>query len=220
MNKLLNMLLVCDSVFPIGGFSLSDGLETFVQQKRIKNKLELKEYINSYLSVLPYNDLGVCALASKTDDIEMLDVYYTASKTAMEIRKGSEKLCKRFIKIIEKQRDYKSVINYKKLIHNGVCNGHHSVVMGLYIKDTKADLKMALTALCYNKISSAITNSVKLIPLSQLDGQEVLFDVFENIEKAVEIACKVSLEEIGINGFMFDVRAMEHETLYSRLYMS
>lgn len=220
MNNLLNMLLVCDSVFPIGGFSLSDGLETFIQHKKIKNKVELKNYINSYLGVLPFNDLGVCALASKTDDITELDIYYSSSKTAMEIRKGSEKLCKRFIKIVEKQSFYPSVMEYKEMVEQGICSGHHSIVMGLYIKDVGVDISTALTALCYNKISSAITNSVKLIPLSQLDGQEVLYECFEEILKTVDKAQNVTLDEIGINGFLFDVRAMKHETLYSRLYMS
>ena len=38
--------------------------------------------------------------------------------------------------------------------------------------------------------------------------------------EAVQIALSVTEDEIGVGGPAFDIFAMQHETLYSRLYMS
>lgn len=61
--SILQMLQVSDSLFPIGAFTLSNGLETFVLDKSLKSKEDLEEYIDCFLSVLPYNELGVMMLA-------------------------------------------------------------------------------------------------------------------------------------------------------------
>ena len=82
--SILQMLQVSDSLFPIGAFTLSNGLETFVLDKSLKTNEDLEEYIDCFLSVLPYNELGVMMLAYKNADnkqyLQKLDEYFTALK--------------------------------------------------------------------------------------------------------------------------------------------
>ena len=54
---LLQMQQVCDSVFPVGAFALSNGLETYIQQERLTDGAGLAEYLHAYLTLLPYNCL-------------------------------------------------------------------------------------------------------------------------------------------------------------------
>ena len=81
----------------------------------------------------------------------------------------------------------------------------------------KAD---ALTGFYYNAAAGFVTNCVKLIPLGQQDGQEILFSLQPLIKKLVENTMQPNKELIGLCCTGFDIRCMQHEQLYSRLYMS
>lgn len=77
---------------------LSNGLETYVQHDIITSPKGLEEYLHSYISVLPYNELGAAAAAYNADEKELcrLDEIYSAVKTPFEIRSGSEKVTRQF----------------------------------------------------------------------------------------------------------------------------
>lgn len=64
------------------------------------------------------------------------------------------------------------------------------------------------------------THAAKCVPLRQLEAQRVLRESFPQLLDAVRTALSVIEDEIGIGGPAFDIFAMQHETLYSRLYMS
>jgi len=72
----------------------------------------------------------------------------------------------------------------------------------------------------YNAAAGMVTNSVKLIPLGQQDGQEILFSMQPLINELVENTLKPDKDLIGLCCTGFDIRCMQHEGLYSRLYMS
>ncbi len=221
---LLNILQVCDSFFPIGAFTLSNGLETFVQQGVVSTPDELAKYIKSYLKTLPYNDLGVMILAYKHHDnkeyIAALDKLYTSVKTPFEVREGSRKMCSRFLKAWEKMSECENLERYKSMIKLRECEGHHPIAVGLFIADKKIPIKEAATVFTYSLLSAITTNTVKMVPLSQLEGQRVLNESFDLISQAVEKSLSIDDTQIGINGVALDIRAMQHEVLYTRLYMS
>ena len=98
--------------------------------------------------------------------------------------------------------------------------GHHSIAVGLFISDTGADITTGLEMYCYSLLSSMVNHAVKLVPLRQLDGQASLSAAMKNIPCAVKKALDVSLDELGISCPGFDLRSMEHERLYSRIYIS
>lgn len=224
--SLLSMLQIHDSLFPIGAFTLSNGLETLVQEMVLASSGNLQEYVKSYLSLMPFNELGVMALTYRnTEDmgfIQELDEYYAALRVPMEVRQGSEKLCRRFFKILEhiEKEDFPLLKAYYRKIEEKKCYGHHPIAVGLYAKEQNVPLKEALTIYGYNILSAIVTNTVKSVPLSQMEGQRILFEAFADLEKAVEQALAVNFENIGIGGTQCEIAAMRHETLYSRLYMS
>ena len=69
---LMHILQICDSLFPVGAFTLSNGLETYVQHDIITSPKGLEEYLHSYISVLPYNVLGAAAAAYNADEKECI----------------------------------------------------------------------------------------------------------------------------------------------------
>ena len=108
-NSLLQLLHLCDPALPIGGFAHSAGLETYIQQEIITNKISAKEFITQQLSQnIFYTDAALLSLAydaALNDDVTTiieLDELCTAVKLPKEMRLASNKLGIRFLKIFEK----------------------------------------------------------------------------------------------------------------------
>ncbi|MGN0642453.1 MAG: urease accessory protein UreF [Huintestinicola sp.] len=217
---LISLMQALDSLFPIGTFTLSNGMETYTQKEIVKDKDSLEKFLSAYIYTLPTNDLGFAARAAVGDDMTMLDEICTAARSPYELRKGSEKLCARFIKAEQSLGDYPILRSYAEKISSGECMGHHCIAVGLFIADTNTDIGTGLQMYCYSLLSSMVNHAVKLVPLRQLDGQAALNNAMKLIPSAVEKALSVPADELGISGFGFDLRSMEHEKLYSRIYIS
>jgi urease accessory protein len=97
---------------------------------------------------------------------------------------------------------------------------HYSVAFGLYAQALAVSKIEALTGFYYNTAAGMVTNCVKLIPLGQKDGQEILFSLHPLINDLAERSLLPDKELIGLCCAAFDIRCMQHERLYSRLYMS
>lgn len=286
-SRRLAMLQVCDSVFPVGAFALSNGMETFVQRDFLRRGADFEEYMKNYLEVAPYKEIGQMVLAGKyaTDSrisrkglaerLIELDELASALQSAREIREGSERMCTRLVKLAEQldagqaqtsdgHRGFtkpnpsdnvasagedsreNSIIAvhahhterhqlhdaadglygspsldlYAGLIRERRCRGLHSIAMGLYAADHANDVRDAAIMYGYSLLSALTMCAAKAIPLSQYAGQVALHDSFSRLVRAVDIAMTLKPEDLGISGAYLDIAAMQHETLYSRLYMS
>lgn len=220
------MLQVCDSYFPIGAFTLSNGLETYIQKTLISDVYGLNKYLKSFLTIFPYNDLGFMGYSKKfsdnndISDILELDLLCSATKTPKEVRQGSIKTCARFIKAQEYIKSSPMLLEYKKMIDNRKCEGHYCIALGIFTKEKSIDLKLAMAMYTYTTLSAIVNNTAKMVPLSQMAGQKSLNEILVQIPNVVEKAINIDYNELGISGVGFDIRASQHEQLYSRLYMS
>ena len=219
-NGFLNLLQSFDALFPIGSYTLSNGMETYVQKELICDGKMLERFLKAYLYALPYNDLGFAAQAATGAPIEYLDMLCGASKAPAEVRTGSQKLCARFLKAEVCLGHYPKIEDYSLKIAAGSCSGFHCIAVGLLIADLDAALEQGLEMYCYNLLTTIVNHAVKLVPLGQLAGQQALSAVLPLISEACHHAMSVSDNELGFSGAGFDLRAMQHETLYSRLYQS
>ena len=101
------LLQVNDALFPIGGYSHSQGLETYIQQGRVHDEKTAAEYISKKLKLnLACTDLlGVrlayeYALKEEVDALDTLEEILGASRIPMEQREASRKMGSRFTKTI------------------------------------------------------------------------------------------------------------------------
>src|SRR5450432_167961 len=119
-TSLLHLLHLCDPALPIGGFSHSAGLETYVQQGIITGKKTAEEFVSRQLSQnICYTDAALVSLAYNAacnDDFQtilMLDETCTAVKLPKEIRLASNKLGIRLLKIFENKEAFGLLSKYK-----------------------------------------------------------------------------------------------------------
>lgn len=224
---LLSLLHLSDPTLPIGGYTHSSGLETYVQEGLVHNAATAQAYIESMLANnLRYNDAAFASLAydaAVKHDIGtllQLDEECTAFKIPREIRQASQKLGIRLLKIFSRNHSSAFVQQYERAMQQGNATGHYCLVYGVYACLLETPKLDALKAFYYNAAVGMVTNSVKLVPLGQLDGQDILFRLQPLLRELASLTMEPDPAWLGCCNPGFDIRCMQHERLYSRLYMS
>ena len=166
-----------------------------------------------------YTDLLAVRLAyeaageKSAHQLDALEEIMEASRIPFEIRDASRRLGSRFVKTLEKMelswmdpffREYLEKRSKKTICHP---------CAGILAED-------AMLHFLYAQASAMVTNCVKLIPLSQSDGQRMLSELYPLLEEMVTLAGEAGPEMLCASTPAFDLRSIQHETLYSRLYMS
>ncbi len=99
-------------------------------------------------------------------------------------------------------------------------HGHYAVIYGIITALLKLDKEKATCAFLYNAAVGIITNAVKLVPLGQTDGQQIIYNVQPLIETLTLEIMELDRDLHGVCNAALDIKCMQHEHLYSRLYMS
>lgn len=227
MKFLASLLHISDPTLPIGGYTHSNGLETYVQKRIVNNRETAKEFVENMLKYnLKYNDGAFVKLAYEATEskdlkaILKLDEECNALKCPKEIRQASQKLGLRLIKIFKRNENFEFMEAYEEAIKNREGSSHYGVVFGIYTCLLGIPLYEALFGFYYTSLAGMITNAVKLVPLGQLDGQDILFELYPIMERTAQETIDLDRDLVGLCNTSFDIRCMQHERLYSRLYMS
>jgi urease accessory protein len=225
-QALYRLLQLSDPALPIGGYAHSGGLETYVQAGVVKDRGTAEGWVREMLAKnLHYTDAALVALSYAAalegahGALLELDALCEAVKFPKEIRQASQKLGLRLLKIFQ-GRTAGVIGDYSRAVQARRTPGHYCIVFGTCAAELEVGLREALTGFYYNAAAGMVTNCVKLIPIGQQDGQELLFSLQPLIGELVEGTMEPDRELIGVACAGLDIRCMQHEQLYSRLYMS
>jgi urease accessory protein len=175
---------------------------------------------------IQYTDAAFVSLAydagneKNMDEIKKLDEECTAVKLPKEIRQASCKLGTRLLKIFGAVKEHELVDQLKNAIQRETIHANYAIIFGALAAVLQIEKRETLSGFYYNASAGMVTNSVKLIPLGQQDGQQILFSLQPLIKTLVEKSLSPDKNLIGLCCTGFDIRSMQHERLYSRLYMS
>lgn len=227
----LLLLQICDSVFPIGAYSHSYGLETYIQLGLVHDEATARAYVGQQVRYpLTYTELlGMrlayeAAAAGDLARVAELEALMATAKVPSECRDASRRMATRFCKTAAAflAGDAEAAQAFAAYVGGPAERGSHMVnaAYGVFAALSGIELDELMRRYLYAQVSAMVVNCVKTVPLSQTAGQEILFASAPAQLTAVERALAADELMLGLSMPGFDTRAIEHETLYSRLYMS
>ncbi|GMO60822.1 MAG: urease accessory protein UreF [Termitinemataceae bacterium] len=227
------LLQMNDALFPIGAFAHSYGLETYIQNGLVYDVPSADQYLRSNLTQsFLYGDLLCAALAwdrcaaGDLSGLLELENMVWASKAPAEIRDAAQKLGSRFIKTVSALLPalfpgaLPFLADYADTLAKQGVSPSHAGAYGVCCGVSGIPKAESLRAFLYAQASAMVTCCVKTIPISQTAGQGILTGLFDCMVGILDALESLEAEDLYRTCAGFDLRCMEHEILYSRLFMS
>ena len=195
------------SSFPIGSYAYSHGLEALIDDKKIKNKDNVKEFLDALLF---YGTL-------RNDYIFMKSIYKGEEINELILASASSK--ERQIEMIDMGNSFRKIMkdSWELSLPENTSFIYCLAKAGLHFNIKFDDLiKFYLQSF----ISNLINVCVKHIPMSQKDGQSLNVIFINQIQEFLSHSDKLTLKDIGSSFFIGDIFAIKHEYLDSRIYLT
>jgi urease accessory protein len=228
-EKLLSLWQVCDSFFPTGGYTQSYGLETYIQLSLVKDGESLTEFLSSYLIEATARLDGLVVrlayraiVSSNMDIIVKLDEILEAQKLAREPREASVKIGRQFLNTIKNLLTTPELESYANLVKEGKAQGHKALAFAFLGHGFDWGEDLSVLAFMYSTASGMVNSAIRAVPLGQTTGQNVLQNLRLRgiVAKAAAMSKALTIDDIGAVAPGLEIRAMQHEQLYSRLFAS
>jgi urease accessory protein len=226
-RALLALLQFADGLFPAGGFAHSFGLETYVQDGRVRDRHDLERFIAAHLegSAGPA-DAAAAALAvgaAQREDAEGwigLDARLDAMKTVPEFRLASRQMGRQALRIAAGLGDDLFLARLTRAVDEGRALAHHATVFGVAVGRGGADPERAAAAYLYSTASLLVGAGLRLIALGQLDGQRVLAAMRGRIERLAAAAVAATADDLWSFNPALEIAGIRHASLEMRLFRS
>lgn len=162
--------------------------------------------------------------AAKEGDIKKLcwlENAAEAGRIPREIRSAAKKLGSRFVKTLQGVPVTFVLDSYEKYLESRKGKTvSHACAYGVFCASIGIELEEVLRHYMYAQTSAMVTNCVKSIPLSQTVGQKILGNCYPVLQEILEELPSIGEELLYASTPGFDLRCIQHEHLYSRIYMS
>ncbi|MGW4500540.1 urease accessory protein UreF [Micromonospora sp. NPDC004336] len=221
----LKLLQFGDSVFPVGAFSFSNGLETAVQHGVVHDRATLQEFVRTVTRVAATSD-GVAvlvghrgAVAGDLDRIRQAD-------EAVHLRKVNEEMRTMTTRMGRKLAEAANRIVGESLLRkragetgNGV-PVTYPVALGVLFAELGVGEEEAFAAHQYGAASMVLGAAVRLMRVDHLDTQSILFAVNEKVADDYRELRTATLDDMQGFAPHLDVLAGAHQHAHVRMFMS
>jgi urease accessory protein len=227
----LTLLHLCDSLFPLGGFAHSDGLETATADGRISTAGDLRQWIDACLDCsLARLDGPAVLLAVRAfkdghlNDLDALDAEVHALRPASAARAASRAMGGRLLKTW--LEIYPNAAMEEFLSSGGPGRSRISytlpVAFGIICGAQGVDPASAVESFLYTRLAAIVSSAMRLMPIGQREAHMLLAAVLARVPKTVAAIQRSVDDGHGIGSFapVLDLAAMSQQYLHSRLFLS
>ncbi|TAE52636.1 MAG: urease accessory protein UreF [Nostocales cyanobacterium] len=218
----LSILQLASPALPVGAYSYSEGLEMLVEKQIIYDVNSLKKWLESELKYGSIRVDGVVMIrgfnAIKNDDLASLktwNLWLSAFRDTEELRAGSWQMGRSLVQLLTKLAP-ETVPLSKALGYP--CN--YAIAFGIAAAHWQINHHAALLAYLHSWANNLITAGVKLIPLGQTAGQELLLSLQTLLNVTMLEILTLEDDNLASCNWGLSLASMQHETQYTRLFRS
>jgi urease accessory protein len=221
-SHFLSILQLASPALPVGAYSYSEGLEMLIENGTITNSQSLKQWLEAELR---YGAMRLDAAvmvrvwqAAKEGDVETLcrwNLWLSAARETEELRASGWQMGRSLMQLLGKLQP--EILPLADAVGNP-CN--YAIAFGIASAHWDIDIQAALLAYLHSWATNLITAGVKLIPLGQTAGQELLLELQGLFSAATVEILALADDDLACCSWGLSLASMQHETQYTRLFRS
>lgn len=223
----LAMQQLLDSALPIGAFSHSFGLETMVQDGRMKHSRQLYAYISAMLmqswassDAMVIKAVYRDAPSKNWESLWSVERLVHVQRLSSETRGGVEKVGRRLLQLAAVIHPGLDWLPLSEALKSGRCFASHPLTHGYACWLLGVPVERAVQGYFYTCIVTCVNSALRLMSIGQTEGQSLIARLTPLTEGALELVQALEPEDAYSNMPMAELAMMRHERLYSRLFMS
>jgi urease accessory protein len=230
-DRVARLLQFGDSMFPIGGFSFSCGLESAVQTGVVKDRATLHEFARTALEQAGRGD-GIALIAAHraatAGDVEALlaiDAQVFARKPSDETRTMSTRMGRKFteigVEVVGAPLLKTCLLKiWLERIAAGVTPGSYPVALAINFAAQGLSARDAFVVHQYGVATVILGAALRLMRVSHVDTQAILYDLNARADAAYEMAATAALSDMAGFAPLADILAAVHTKAHVRLFMN
>ncbi|HUO33719.1 MAG TPA: urease accessory protein UreF [Candidatus Acidoferrum sp.] len=226
-DRFLSLLHFSDGLFPAGAYAHSFGLETFVQESRVYDAAGVDKFLREFLSGSSAPTDAVLVLCAQRAANEKnlpacfaLDARLDAMKSAVELREASRQMGRQTLRIARELMPQSLAAEFFAVIERDETPGHHAVAFGVVGSSLDWQPRETAAAFLYATSSALVGAALRLIPLGQLAGQRILWNLQPLLDLLAESTLGKTEADIWNFAPALEIAAMRHANLDARLFRS
>ena len=227
-NQLLCLLQLAFA--PVGAYSYSEGIESLVETGAIDSEITLRNWLENSLqfgAVRVEAAVVVRALrATQRGDLSALsywNAWATAAKETEELRLQSWQMGRTLVRLL---LDLRSPVAsglttiVKEFVESGSNQCNFAIGFGIAAASWQIEEEAAVLGYLYSWAANLASAGVKLIPLGQTAGQQLLLDLRSQISCTAREVLQLEDDDLGSCSWGLGLASMAHESQYTRLFRS
>jgi len=230
MERFLSLLQFADGLFPAGAYAHSFGLETLVQSGGVRDAADVEAFLRAHLegSAAPTDAVAAlcvmrAAATSANDALTTccsLDETLDAMKAAQELREASRQMGRQTLRVAANLVRHSVLDEYARAVTSGITPGHHAVVLGIVGAAMSWDALEMTSAYLYSTSAAIVGAALRLLPLGQLLGQRILWNLRPLIARLAEETQNKTEEGMLSFAPALEIAGIRHALLDARLFRS
>ena len=227
LTKIMHLLQITDSTFPVGTFSFSNGLETASHMGIVHDAETLEQYTRSVALQAAYSD-GVAALlayrAARKGDLEAvmeidreLMLFKMNDEARMMLQRMGKKLAELAVRLFP---DDKLIAGWLEAIKAGTTPGSYPIAQGLAFAHGRLSEEDLYASHQYGVINMVLGAALRCVRVSHYDTQLILQTLSAEVPQYYAVAREMTFADM--NSFVpeMDIFASLHEKGNMRMFMN
>lgn len=224
--RLARLLQFGDSMFPIGGFSFSSGLESAIQKGVVKDVDTLQAFARTAVEQAALGD-GIAliwahraALTGDLDELIRIDQQVYGRKLSAETRQMTVRVGKKFAEMGAGITGSELSRAWLERIQENATPGCYPVALAVNFATQDLPDRDAFIVHQYGVGSMILGAALRLMKVSHVETQRILYELNTDIGAAYELAARSRLADMAGFAPLVEILAAVHVKAHLRLFMN